>query len=268
MDIRKIALYLSGKIAPDYKKFSRLEFYEHLKNIYGFWFDQLDFYWKQAKEYEEELYFLILDYLHSKSSKDTSEKIKFELLLKEIKFDDTPIVEKQDELWKWDYSWKDFELKISELYWAKPSNIQKWDLFGKLSADILEKVGNFVNVRSVWAWADEWIDLTATNLITLGKNTAITFGWLGQCKYKSKWNVQWDEVNRIIRTISEDSIRAYQIVYFFTNAWYAPKARQALESINHNWLNRKAFWFDGDQILDIINSNKEIFEKYLPKVRS
>ncbi len=74
MDIKKIALYLSGKIAPDYKKYSRLEFYEHLKEIYGFWLDQLDFYWKQAKEYEEELYFLVLDYLYSKSSKDESEK--------------------------------------------------------------------------------------------------------------------------------------------------------------------------------------------------
>jgi hypothetical protein len=34
MDIRKIALYLSGKISPDYKKYNRLEFYEHLEEIY------------------------------------------------------------------------------------------------------------------------------------------------------------------------------------------------------------------------------------------
>jgi hypothetical protein len=34
MDIRKIALELSGKVAPDYKKYNRLEFMEYLEEIF------------------------------------------------------------------------------------------------------------------------------------------------------------------------------------------------------------------------------------------
>ena len=77
MDIRKIALYLSGKIAPDYNKYSRLEFFEHLETIYEFDISKQEFYWRQAKEYEEELYFLVIDYLYRKSIKDKNQKIKF-----------------------------------------------------------------------------------------------------------------------------------------------------------------------------------------------
>jgi hypothetical protein len=69
MDIRKISLHLSGK-TPPYEKFSRLEFFDYLEDIFGYNLEKLDFYWKQAKEFEEEFYYLVFEKLYSKSIKD------------------------------------------------------------------------------------------------------------------------------------------------------------------------------------------------------
>jgi hypothetical protein len=69
MDIRKISLHLSGK-TPPYEKFSRLEFFDYLEDIFGYSLEKLDFYWKQSKEFEEEFYYLVFDKLYSKSKKD------------------------------------------------------------------------------------------------------------------------------------------------------------------------------------------------------
>jgi hypothetical protein len=69
MDVRKISLYLSGK-TPPYEKYSRFEFFEHLEGIFDYKLDKLDFYWKQAREFEEEFYYLVFDKIYSKSKKD------------------------------------------------------------------------------------------------------------------------------------------------------------------------------------------------------
>lgn len=264
MDIRKIALFLSGKIAPDYTKYSRLEFYEHLKEIYGFWFDQLDFYWKQAKEYEEELYFLVLDYLYSKSSKDISERSKFDLLLKKIEFNDTPIIEKQGESWEWNYTWKDFSQKIIEKYgdW----NYDKGELFEELCEDIL-KTSGFVNTNISSRWTDWWVDISWDKEIFIwsGVKKLLRFVW--QCKYKEKWAVSLKEAEELTWLLTRENADTYQWALFFTNTKYQSRALSTLNWTKKSKLNIETFILDGNEILDIINSTKEIFDKYLPANR-
>ena len=261
MDIRKIALYLSGKIGPDYKKYSRLEFYDHLKNIYGFWFDQLDFYWKQSKEYEEELYFLVLEYLYSKNLKDESEKSKFELLLKEIKFDDNPIIQKQDESWKWDYSWKDFSQKIIEDYgdW----NYDKGELFEELCEDILKNSG-FINTNISSRWTDGGVDISWDKEIFIwtGVKKLLRFVW--QCKYKGNWSVSLKEAEELTSLLTRENSDTYQWALFFTNTKYQSRALSMLNWTKKSKINIETFILDWNEILDIINSNQEIFDKYLP----
>lgn len=70
VDIKKLSLFLSGKTPPDYKNINRAIFFEALISRCWFTYDKIDFYWKNSKEYEEEFYFLILDFLYQKDKKN------------------------------------------------------------------------------------------------------------------------------------------------------------------------------------------------------
>ncbi len=267
MDVRKIALYLSWRLPPHYGNSQKLFFIRQLKDLAKEYYtnEELTFIDQQTRQDDEKFFIEILE-----DQKRTSED-NFNNLIEKLNLPPEVIdsnLGKIIENWKWDYTWNDFEMKITETYWKNPSNIDKWELFWKLSTDILEKIGKFINVHSVWAWSDGWIDLTASNIIRLGDNTQIEFWWFWQCKYKEKWNVPWTDISRLVQTISDDVGWMYQFVYFFTNKDYVPWARKSLEAINHNNSNRKCFWFNGDNLLDIINSHKEIYIKYLPTKRS
>lgn len=88
MDLRKISLYLSWKIPPEYKKYSRLKFFELLETEYGIDTTKANFYWEQANKYEEEFYQLVLEYLQQKSIESDAEKVKYEWFLDKLGIDD------------------------------------------------------------------------------------------------------------------------------------------------------------------------------------
>ena len=65
-------------------KTSRLEFFELLEEIYWYNIEKLTFYWKQSKEFEGELYFLVFHKLISVSEKSKLEKLKLKRLLNKL----------------------------------------------------------------------------------------------------------------------------------------------------------------------------------------
>ena len=77
LDIRQIALYLSGKSPPTFTKFSRFRFFELLEDQYGITTDKATFYREQANKYEEEFYQLVFEYLYTKSLESDDEQKKF-----------------------------------------------------------------------------------------------------------------------------------------------------------------------------------------------
>lgn len=142
MDIRKIALYLSGKIPPDYIKFSRLEFFEHLETIYEFDISKQEFYWRQAKEYEEELYFLVIDYLHGKSVKDKNQKVKFDGFIKKLGIPDEVLGTSNIDYVSLKNDWDKLKLETNSQ--------TKW----KLLEDFLEELFNSI----------PWLEVAKKNL--------------------------------------------------------------------------------------------------------
>lgn len=159
MDIRKIALYLSWKLPPDYVKFNRLEFMEYLSEIFWFWFDRLDFYWKQAKEYEEEFYFLVLDYLFSKWQKDENEKIKFDKLLGRLNLIVNEEVKKEE---------IDFDLLIEK--WNKlkteRNSQNKWAMLESFLEGFFNCITGIEVIEKNLKNDDEEIDLVLKNSAT------------------------------------------------------------------------------------------------------
>jgi hypothetical protein len=258
MDIRKIALHLAGKLPPNYttpnpSRFVRkvwIDFPDFIKE------SQLNFVQKQSSQ-SEDLYFMILDDIY-RDNHEWDQLILYKKLLKEL---DVPL----NLLWeveKWKYTWKDYQNKLTKTFWSTPNKDEKWDLFEELCIDILKIIWGFTDVKSIWRWSDWWIDITAKKIIKLWDNTNMYLWFFGQCKYKTDKNVQDSEIARLTTTISNDSVQKYQGVFFFTNSSYAPNAKETLDNINHSTSNRKCFWLDGNDILDIINSNPDLIEKY------
>ena len=150
MDIRKISLYLSGKTSP-YEKFSRLEFFDYLEDIFDYKLEKIDFYWKQAKEFEEEFYHLVFDKLYSKSKKDEWEKGKLDKLLQELdlpneiyniskwfnyellktEFDNIIKTKTDKDSWESQTKWKQFEVFLEKLFngidWLEVTEINQAD---------------------------------------------------------------------------------------------------------------------------------------------
>ena len=122
MNIKNIAIQLSGEINGK-EKISRLEFFELLEKIYWFSFEKLNFYWKQSQENEENLYFLILEMLFSRSKKDGLELNKFNKLLNSLW-----IIEKEDnEL----FHLNNYDIETKEWLFKNYIYSKKKDLFYK-----------------------------------------------------------------------------------------------------------------------------------------
>lgn len=155
MDIRKIALYLSGKIPPDYIKFSRLEFFEHLEIIYEFDISKQEFYWRQAKEYEEELYFLVIDYLYRKSTKDKNQKIKFDNFIEKLSIPDEVLGISGTDFTSLKNDWEKLKLENnSQAKWKLLENFLEGLFDSILWIEVVEK-----NMKN----EDEEIDLVLKN---------------------------------------------------------------------------------------------------------
>jgi len=256
MDIRKISLYLSGKLPPHYIFSNQGRFRRVVKKYFPEFIEdtQLNFIEKQSQQ-SEDLFFMVLDDIY----KDFWESKEFIELLWDLEI--------PDELYKkirifWKYTWDNFTNLLKSRYWHTPNTNQKWELFEELCFDILRIVWWFKNVKKASAWWDWWIDVTAEYRLPIWTNTDIKLWFFWQAKYKSNWNVQESEINRLTTTISNDTDQKYQGIFYFTNKEFAPKAREALENISHWISNRKCFWLDWNEILDIISENDELFKKY------
>lgn len=265
MDIRKIALYLAWKLPPYYGESNVYAFSKRLLKFAPkeFTREEMLFVQQQAKNIDEEVYFMVLDDLW----KNTPEKQE------EWKKSRTDILVLLRDLWvkdeilwlKWtqnNYTWEMFDKLLHNKFWNNPTTNNKWDLFEALCFDILQIVGWFKNVKKASAWADGWIDITAEFKLPIWINTDIRLGFFWQAKYKSSWNVQVTEVNILTTTISNDTQQKYQWVFYFTNSEYAPNAREALDNISHSTSNRKCFWLDGNDILKVVSENPELYNKY------
>lgn len=150
MDIRKIALELSGKVAPDYEKYNRLEFMEKLEEIFWLSLDKIEFYRRQAKEYEEDFYFLVLDLLYSKSLKDEHEKIKFDKLMNSIDYQ------------SWDNNIYNLQNEWN-LVKNETDRYKKWQLFEIFLEKLLSHISWFEIIDRNLRLEDEEFDLVIKN---------------------------------------------------------------------------------------------------------
>ena len=171
MDIRKVALQLSWKTPPEYKNSNRLEFMEMLEDIFWLSLEKIDFYWKQAKEYEEEFYFLVLELLHNKSLKDEAMKTKFDKLIKDLSLNQL-----ENKLVLWDYKdeedfTQNFLLDFFKKLGYSDVRYNHWT-DEKWKDIIMKKIDELWEYRYIWVQAKKWdIDAKSnktwiTNIIT------------------------------------------------------------------------------------------------------
>ncbi len=261
MDIHKIALYLAGKLPSYYIKANPSRFIRLVNwkfPTYIEW-NQLDFIQKQANQ-SEDLYFMILDDISKDASESDEINQQLMLLFSELDIPNTVLdIEENHTLWS--YSWEKFNAKLHARYWLHPNTDQKGEIFQELCKDIL-LANNFINVRIAWPGADWWIDITADKEIVVWNNTVKLIRFVGQCKYKSTGKVSLTEVNELITPLTQDTNNMYQGVFFFTNSQYQPRAKNALEELESSRLNVKALYLQGDDILDIINANRNLENQY------
>lgn len=237
MDIRKIALYLSGKIPPEYNKINRLEFMESLKEIFWYWYDALDFYWKQAKEYEEEFYFMVLDLLHTKSLKNKDEKIKFDKLLNDLSL--TEIEQERLHLEQYkdeeEFTTK-FLLKFFKKLWYIDVRYNHWaDEKGK--DIVMKKINDLWEYKYIWVQAKKWdIDTKAANKVWL--TTIIT-------QAKKAFENDYDDV--------ETSKKVRISEYFIATNWkITEKAVDEIMNIEPTYLKNNIHFLDKIKIENLL----------------
>jgi len=265
MDIRKIALFLAGKLPPYYWNSNLYKFSKALKRLAPEEFsnDEILFIQQQAKNIDEEVYFMVLDDLWT----NTIDKRE------EGKISKQDIIEMLQKIWvpnevlgveesrNIEISWDLFENKAKQIYWKSYSTTQMGEFFEKLCDNILQKNG-FINVKVASIWPDWWIDITADKEVIVWTNTKKYISFFGQCKYKSSWNVSKKEVEDLIWVISGDTDNFYQWLLFFTNKKYVASAKKLLDQLEKNRLNIKAFYLDWDEILDIVKKYPDLIKKY------
>lgn len=266
MDIRKIALYLAGKLPPYYIKSNPWRFSRLVKIKFPAYVEseQLDFIQKNSIQ-TEELYFIVLDDIYKDYNAWEWYEVFLELL-KELNIPEQVWTNNETiqpiNSWTWTYNWDKFTKKIKSTYGSRPTTIEKWILFQSLCYDILHTIWGFSNIHVSSPWADWGIDITADKKIELWDNTYVSIWFFGQAKYKTNWNISKNEITTLLSPINKDKTNKYQCVFYFTNRDYAPGATLELSDIDWWNTNRKCFWLNGDQMLDIINSNKALEEKY------
>lgn len=265
LDIRQIALYLSGKLPPYYGDSNLRSFTKQLR-IFApqeFTNDEMLFIQQQARNIDEDIYFTVLDDLwqeakdtlepNKKSKQDIIQLIQNLWVPKELIGLQNIIIE--------EYTWDTYKQLLTQRYWTNPSNNDKWELFEELCRDILSKDW-FINIKVASRWADGGVDITADKEILIWKNTKKFISFFWQCKYKTTGNVSKDEVNALITPIINDTNNMYQWILFLTNQKYNSNAKEILDNTQSSRANIKSFYLNGDELLDIINNYQDLQEKY------
>jgi len=253
MEIKKIALHLSGKHPPNYSKISRLHFFEKLESEYGIDTTKATFWWEQANKYEEEFYTLVLEYLYSKAWEDLVQLQRINDFIDSFWFD--------EDITKPVYDWSKFENLLKNKYGDSPTNNDKWELFEQLCRDILIRDG-FTNVNIASRGADWWVDITADKEILIWLNTKKSISFFWQCKYKTSSNVSKEEVEQLTWPIIKDTNNNYQWLIFMTNTDYMPNAKAELDSLDNSRANMKSLYLNWSDLLDIINNHLDLMKAY------
>lgn len=242
MDIRKIALQLSWKISPDYKKYNRFEYMELLEENFWLKLDKIDFYWKQANEYEEEFYFLVTEYLYNKALKNPNFKINFDKFIKDLNLD----IEWKEKLelnkykaWEEEKFTKEFLLEFFKKLWFKDVRYNHWT-DEKWKDIVMKKINDLWEFRYIWIQAKIWdIDAKAnktwvTNVITQAvKAFANDYDDLETNK-RVKISEYFIVTNWIITEKAVDEIMNIEPWYFKNNIHFIDKTKieNLLEEIN------------------------------------
>ncbi|NVP18133.1 restriction endonuclease [Candidatus Gracilibacteria bacterium] len=257
MDIRKISLYLAGKLPPYYNQANPARFKRKVKEKFTNYIDdsQLDFIQKQSNQ-SEDLFFMILDDI-SKDYKDGEGYNSFINLLNDLEIPKEILGINE----YGNYTWETFLNKVKSIYGNDFSTTDIGGYFEELCKELLIKDG-FINVKVAGSGSDGGIDITADKEIFIGNNTKKLISFVGQCKYKSSGNVTKEEVNALLTPIINDTNNMFQGILFFTNQKYQPNAKQELENTQSSRINLKSFYLDGNEILDIINSHFDLIKKF------
>lgn len=128
-----------------------------------FWYDttKITFFWNQAKEYEEEFYYLVFELLYSKASKDESEKTKLTKFIKDLSIPSDITGEQTN----FDYEWlkTQFEKINKWKTWIKQGDSQaKWKEFESFLKNFFNSIYWF-EIVSIKQASDEQIDLVIKN---------------------------------------------------------------------------------------------------------
>ncbi len=247
MDIRKISLHLSGKISP-YLKYSRLEFFEHLEDIFGYSIEKQKFYWEQSKEFEEEFYYLVLEKLYSKWQKNEWEKEKLEKLLKEMNL--------PEDIYQ-TFEWFDYKWLKEEFDWmiTKKTKKETWDsqIKWKQLEVFLENLFNsieWLEVTEINQAEDEEIDLVIKNNI----NKAF---WLNLNSPVIIWEAKNWTKNTPVKEIAilsdkmSDHNNFTRIWFFIAMNWFTKVTEKKLE---RKWATDKIIvkieWDDIKELLE------------------
>jgi len=254
MDIRKLSLLLSGKISP-YEKYSRLEFFEHLEEIFGYSVDKLDFYWKQAKEFEEEFYYLVLEMLYNKSKKEDWDRIKLDKLIKELNlpfetydpvkwFDHSHLLEEFDKIIK---------VKTNKNDWKSQA---KWEQFENFLTKLFNDI-EWLEVINTWQSEDEQIDLVIKNDINkpfwLNLKSPVII-WEAK-NWSSKTNTE------VINTLRWKSLGHTN----FSRIWIVIAMNWFTKAVSSNllrdwWTDRIMVAIDWDNIRELLNKELDPIE--------
>lgn len=252
MDIRKIALELSGKVAPDYKKYNRLEFMEYLEEIFWLSLDKIEFYRRQAKEYEEDFYFLILDLLYNKSLKDDNEKIKFDKLIQNI--NNQFLYNTISNLWnEWDIVKKETD------------KYKKWQSLEIFLEKLLSYISWFEIIERNLRLEDEEFDLVIKNNSTRpfiqNFNTPLILleakNWINKIEAKEFNAFKWKLSNH------KNLVKLW---IFVSMSWFTSWV--SLSQIRANAAGENIIIITWEDIEDLINNNKNIDEWFETKIIS
>lgn len=165
MDIRKIAMYLAGKLPPYYWSSNLRTFTKKLREFAKeeFTNEEMLFIQQQAKWIDEEIYFIVLDDLRKDSTEEKEEwkKSKQDIIniLKELNIPDE-ILDIDNNLTLWEFKdeedfTKNFLIPFFRKLWYKDIKNTHWKKeYGK---DILmRKMDEFWNRRYIWVQAKIW----------------------------------------------------------------------------------------------------------------
>lgn len=192
-----------------------------------FWYDttKITFFWNQAKEYEEEFYYLVFELLYSKASKDDSEKIKLSKFIKDLSIPSDTIGEQIS----FDYEWLKTEFENILNFKAKKSDWtaqKKWKQFEEFLKSFFNNI-EWLEIINVKYASDEQIDLVLKN--NVNKPFWINL-WSSLIVWEAKNRIDKTDTATIkqFRTTLSDHENFSKLGFFFAMNWFTSEVEKTL----------------------------------------